>query len=67
MSRQDALDQFKTIGSDPVFGESVKSEDYVLTPPKPTAKPRYYKDIGNLREISPGFEPLAVTGGQEGA
>lgn len=62
MSRQGAPDWLKTIGSDLVFGESIKSEDYVFTPPKPTAKPRNArKKIRNLREISPGFEPLTAT------
>ena len=65
MSRQDALGHFKMIGFNRLFG-SIKYEGYVLTPPKPVAKSKIKKNR-NLRELSPGFEPLMPVGSGEDA
>ena len=63
MSRKDALDRFKLIGFDRVFEDSVGMHQYVLTPEKPAAKSRVVKKKPrNLRDLSPGFEPLTGDG-----
>lgn len=63
MSRQEALDRFKTLRFDRPFQESIAFGDYVLTPQKPIAKARNVKKTRNIRELSPGYVPLMVDGG----
>ena len=62
VSQQGTLDRFKIIGFDRMFEDSVGFDQYVLTPQKPVTKARKVKKATNLRELSPGFEPLTDDG-----
>ena len=52
------------IGFDRVFEDSVGMHQCILTPEKPAAESRVVKKkkAGNLRDLSPGFEPLTGDG-----